>query len=181
METYAKIQRYCFYVGLVGLGVVVLVMLFGSRSGFESAFNSQATALFGTGPHAYAETIKFAGGPSALPAEHRPLAVLRPSLLIIPFLCFWILWPNWGATLYGEVRGASDFKRVRSGMMYGLWVTIAIAVGFLLLASKFFGWNFFNAGNVNFINYFYGYTTATGRFPCGPTRRCSSACGSTAS
>src|SRR6185312_9591546 len=41
METYAKIQRYCFYVGLAGLAVVVVVMLFGSRSGFESAFNSQ--------------------------------------------------------------------------------------------------------------------------------------------
>src|SRR5207253_2264082 len=75
---------------------------------------------------------------------------LGDSLLLIPFLCFWILWPNWGATLYGEVRGASDFKRVMSGMMYGLWVTIAVAVVFLLLASKFFGWNFFNAGNVNF-------------------------------
>ena len=49
--------------------------------------------------------------------------------------------------------------------MYGLWVTIAIAVVFLLLASKFFGWDFFNAGNVNFINYFYGYTTATSPIP----------------
>src|SRR2546423_1072869 len=67
MEAYAKIQRYCFYVGLAGLAVVVLVMLFGSRSGFENAFNTEATNLFGAGPHAYAETIKFAGGPGALP------------------------------------------------------------------------------------------------------------------
>ena len=72
------------------------------------------------------------------------------TLLLIPFLCFWILWPNWGATLYGEVRGASDFKRVMSGMMCGLWVTIAVAVVFVLLASKFFGWEFFNAANLNY-------------------------------
>jgi basic amino acid/polyamine antiporter, APA family len=85
--------------------------------------------------------------------------------LLIPFLCFWILWPNWGATLYGEVRGASDFKRVMSGMMWGLWVTVLIAIVFLLLASKFFGWQFFNAGNVNFINYFYGYTKSPGPIP----------------
>jgi amino acid transporter len=165
MEAYAKIQRYCFYVGLAGLAVIAVVMLFGSRSGFESAFNSQATALFGTGPNAYAETIKFAGGPGALPASIGLTPFFGQSLLIIPFLCFWILWPNWGATLYGEVRGASDFKRVRNGMMYGLWVTIAIAIGFLLLASKFFGWDFFNAGNVNFINFFYGYTTSNGPIP----------------
>src|SRR5215471_6293821 len=162
METYAKIQRYCFYIGIVGLAVIGAIMLFGSRSGFESAFNSQATALFGAKPGAYAATIKFAGGPSALPASIGFSPFFGNSLLIIPFLCFWILWPNWGATLYGEVRGASDFKRVMTGMMYGLWVTIAIAIVFLLLASKFFGWDFFNAGNVNFINYFYGYTTTPG-------------------
>jgi amino acid transporter len=34
--------------------------------------------------------------------------------------------------------------------MWGLWVTIAVAVAFLLLASKFFGWDFFNATNLNF-------------------------------
>src|SRR5207253_1349867 len=67
METYAKIQRICFYIGLAGLAVVVLVMLFGSRSGFESAFNSQATSLFGTPGGAYDATIKFAGGAAALP------------------------------------------------------------------------------------------------------------------
>ena len=79
------------------------------------------------------------------------------TLLLVPFMCFWILWPNWGATLYGEVRGASDFKRVMTGMMYGLWVTVAIAIVFILLATKFFGWNFFNAANLNYWNLVYGF------------------------
>jgi basic amino acid/polyamine antiporter, APA family len=165
MEGYAKIQKYCFYIGLAGLAVMMLIMLFGSRSGFQSAFNSEAANLFGTKGDAYAQTIKTAGGSSALPASIGFSPLFGDTLLIIPFLCFWILWPNWGATLYGEVRGASDFRRVMSGMMYGLWVTIAIAVVFLLLASKFFGWSFFNAGNVNFINYFYGYTNSPGPTP----------------
>jgi APA family basic amino acid/polyamine antiporter len=165
MEGYAKIQKYCFYIGLAGLAVMMLIMLFGSRSGFQSAFNTEAANLFGTRGDAYADTIKTAGGGSALPASVGFSPLFGDTLLIIPFLCFWILWPNWGATLYGEVRGASDFRRVMSGMMYGLWVTIAIAVVFLLLASKFFGWNFFNAGNVNFINYFYGYTDSPGPTP----------------
>src|SRR5690242_18257355 len=34
MEGYAKVQRVCFYLGMVGLAVIVLVMLFGSHSGF---------------------------------------------------------------------------------------------------------------------------------------------------
>jgi basic amino acid/polyamine antiporter, APA family len=156
MEGYAKVQKICFYIGMIGLAVVLLVMLFGSHAGFISAFNQESSNLFGVS-HAYGSELRTA-------ATTFPNLGLTPilgnSLLLIPFLCFWILWPNWGATLYGEVRGASDFKRVLSGMMYGLWITIAIAVVFLLLASKFFGWQFFNAANYNYANFYYGYTTS---------------------
>jgi amino acid transporter len=154
MEGYAKIQKVCFYIGMTGLAIIFLVMLFGSRSGFESAFNRESANLFGVNG-AYANEIKTA-------ATDFPNLSLSPffgdSLLLIPFLLFWIAWPNWGATLYGEVRGASDFKRVMSGMMWGLWITIAIGIVFLLLASKFFGWQFFQASNVNYANLYYGYT-----------------------
>jgi APA family basic amino acid/polyamine antiporter len=153
METYAKIQRYCFYVGMAALALMLLVMLFGSRAGFESAFNQEASKLFGVSD-AYAKTQQLAG-PQVVPdLGFSPL--LGGSLLLIPFLTFWILYPNWGATLYGEVRGASDFRRVLSGMMWGLWVTIAIAVVFVLLASKFFGWQWFNAANLAYWNVVYG-------------------------
>jgi basic amino acid/polyamine antiporter, APA family len=154
METYAKIQKYCFYVGMAALGLMLLVMLFGSRAGFESAFNQEASKLFGVSD-AYAKTQELAGGAQIVPdLGFSPL--LGGSLLLIPFLTFWILYPNWGATLYGEVRGASDFRRVLSGMMWGLWVTIAIAVVFVLLASKFFGWQWFNAANLAYWNVVYG-------------------------
>src|ERR687892_354999 len=33
MEGYAKVQKYCFYIGMIALGIVFLVMLFGSKSG----------------------------------------------------------------------------------------------------------------------------------------------------
>jgi APA family basic amino acid/polyamine antiporter len=158
MEGYAKVQRVCFYLGILGFALIALVMLFGSHSGFISGFNQESQNLFGT-TNAYGATLKAAGGRVVPNLGFSPF--FGQTALIIPFLCFWILWPNWGATLYGEVRGASDFKRVMSGMMYGLWVTIAIAVVFLLLAAKFFGWQFFNAGNLNFINFYYGYTPSS--------------------
>ena len=41
-----------------------------------------------------------------------------------PFMLFLLLYPNWGATLYGEVRGAGDFRKVLNGMLGGLWVTV---------------------------------------------------------
>jgi basic amino acid/polyamine antiporter, APA family len=154
MEGYAKVQRYCFYIGAIALAIVFLIMLFGSRAGFESAFNTESHNLFGTTGNTYAATMKLAGGSTVPDLGFSPF--FGPTLLLVPFLCFWILWPNWGATLYGEVRGASDFKRVMSGMMWGLWVTIAVAIVFLLLASKLFGWQFFNAANLNYWDVVYG-------------------------
>jgi amino acid transporter len=47
-----------------------------------------------------------------------------------------------------------------TGMMWGLWVTIILAVLLILLVTKFFGWQFFNAGNLNFINLYYGFSTS---------------------
>src|SRR5919201_1326048 len=157
MEGYAKVQKFCFYLGLAGLAFIMLVMLIGSHSGFVNAINTESAYLFGT-KNAYAATLKAAGGQPVPNLGFSPF--FGQSLLIIPFLCFWILWPNWGATLYGEVRGASDFKRVMNGMMWGLWVTIALAVILILLVTKFLGWQFFNAGNLNFINLYYGYSTS---------------------
>jgi amino acid transporter len=163
MEGYAKVQKYCFYIGMIALAIVLLVMLFGSRTGFQSAFNTEAANLFGGSGDVYTQTIETAttnnGGPIVPSLGFSPF--LGDTLLLVPFLCFWILWPNWGATLYGEVRGASDFRRVMSGMMWGLWVTIGVAVVFILLSAKFFGWDFFNGANLNYWALVYGFGDAT--------------------
>src|SRR4029450_6308508 len=76
---------------------------------------------------------------------------------------------NWGSTLYGEVRGAGDFRKVMNGMLGGLWAPAGLAVVFVFLAAKTFGWEFFNASNGTYVNYAYGYVTDA---PGGPTVRC---------
>jgi amino acid transporter len=163
MEGYAKVQKVCFYIGMSALAVVFLVMLFGSQSGFQSAFNEEAANLFGASGDVYTDTIALGevnnGGPIVPDLGFSPF--FGDTLLLVPFMCFWILWPNWGATLYGEVRGAGDFKKVMGGMMYGLWVTVLVAVVFVLLADKFFGWQFFNAANLNYWATVYGFGDAT--------------------
>jgi basic amino acid/polyamine antiporter, APA family len=69
---------------------------------------------------------------------------LGPTMLLVPMMLFYLLWPNWGTTLYGEIRGASDFKRVMGGMMAGLWTTVLLSVVLLLLLfAKTFGWTFY--------------------------------------
>src|ERR671913_88360 len=60
---------------------------------------------------------------------------------------WFILWSNWGATLYGEVRGASDFRKNIYAMGGALVVTSAVAAIMLLLFAKTFGWDFYYAAN----------------------------------
>src|ERR1700694_6287007 len=56
METYARIQKICFWIGLVGLAVVCGLLLFYSQSDFQNAFNREATSLFGAPANAYQGT-----------------------------------------------------------------------------------------------------------------------------
>ena len=55
---------------------------------------------------------------------------------MLPFMLFWMLYPNWGSTLYGEVRGAGDFRKVLIGMLGGIWVRAFLAIVFVLLVGQ---------------------------------------------
>ena len=148
MRAYARIQKFCFYGGLIGLAVMIVILLFSSKSDFVSAYNSGAQDLLGAGGNAYQETVatgEKAGGLSTSSA-------IYPTLLLIPFLAFFNLYSNWGATLYGEVRGASDFRKNIYAMAGALIFTSIFAVILLLLFAKTFGWDFYYAANVNFWN-----------------------------
>jgi APA family basic amino acid/polyamine antiporter len=145
MAGYARIQKWCFYGGLLGFAVIVVLLLFNTHATFVSAFNTEAHRLFGVS-NAYHAT-----NAAAAKAGYTPPAMgfgpLGPTMLLVPAMMFFILWPNWGATLYGEIRGASDFKRVFRGMFFGLWITVALTVIFFLLAAKTFGWDFYQNAN----------------------------------
>ena len=171
MAGYARIQKWCFYLGLVGLGIMVVLMLFSSQADFKVAFDRANASLFGvTG--AYDKTLADAAVNDAWVTTLAPTDLgaslsdtLLATLAMIPFMLFWILYPNWGSTLYGEVRGSGDFRKVLRGMLGGIWVTAVLAILFVLLAAKTFGWDFFTATNANFINNFYGYTTTAPTVP----------------
>ncbi len=141
MAGYARIQRWCFIGGMVGFLVIVGLLLFNNHASFVSSFNLEAHKLFGVN-NAYAVT-NHAAAKGGVVNSQLGVGLTYPTLLLIPAMMFFILWPNWGATLYGEIRGASDFKRVFRGMFFGLWITVACTVIFLLLMAKTVGWSFY--------------------------------------
>lgn len=143
MRTYARIQKFCFYGGVIGLAVMFVLLLVHSKSDFISAFNSQATEVYGAPANAYEGTLKAGAYDVAGVASF----AFTSTILLIPMIVFFNLWSNWGATLYGEVRGASDFRNNIYAMGGALVATTIAGAVMLLLFAKTFGWDFYNAAN----------------------------------
>jgi basic amino acid/polyamine antiporter, APA family len=154
MAGYARIQKWCFYAGLIGFAVIIILLLISSKSNFISSFNTEAHKIFGTSG-AYSSTMSGAAK-SGYVSPAFGFGPLGASMLLVPMMMFYLLWPNWGSTLYGEIRGASDFRRVFTGMFSGLWITVALSVIFLLLVAKTFGTAFYNDSNALYWSAYYG-------------------------
>jgi amino acid transporter len=54
--------------------------------------------------------------------------------------------------LYGEVRGAKEYRKVFNAMFWGLWVTVALVAVVILLILKTIGWDFYYAANAAYWN-----------------------------
>jgi basic amino acid/polyamine antiporter, APA family len=147
MRVYARVQKFCFYGGLIGLAFMFVLLLINSKADFISAFNSQASDVLGTSGNAYDATIKAGSVGTDAGSSVGTFGAAKGVFLLIPFMLFFNLWSNWGATLYGEVRGASDFRKNIYSMGGALLATTGLAVVTFLLVAKTWGWEFYNAAN----------------------------------
>ncbi|MDX6532506.1 MAG: hypothetical protein QOF68_250 [Gaiellales bacterium] len=156
MRWYARIQKWCFYGGMLGLLIVIALFLFHSQADFISAFNRGATDLYGAGPNAYQEQV--AASKEAGASEYAAFASfpVKETLLLIPFLVFWNLWPNWGAAIYGEVRGASDFRKNVYAMGAALVFTTVLTIVTFAAMAHSMGWNFYGILSAGYWGYFVG-------------------------
>jgi APA family basic amino acid/polyamine antiporter len=169
MRWYARIQKISFYIGMAGLVSFVIVLALGSQPAFIAAFNSFAQGTFGHA-NAYSDTIALATseGYAHTPFE-ASLVDISAAGALIPLVAFYNLWPNWGATLYGEVKGASDYRRNMKQMM---WANILGGVGgivLLLLIYNTFGYEFYQTSNYAYWMQSYGGTAPPlPIYPFGP-------------
>jgi APA family basic amino acid/polyamine antiporter len=130
MGWYAKVQKWCLYGGMAGLIWVIVLFLIHSRADFIAAFNHGTQASYGAPPHAYEKTMASGGSLIHLPSSF----AVRATFLLMPFIAFFNIYPNWGGTLYGEVRGAKDFKKNVLGMGGSLvFVTVLAIVSILAM------------------------------------------------
>ena len=166
MKTYARIQKFSFYGGMLGLLIIIVLFLTGSNSAFKAGLDSNATAMFGAQPGVYDATAALGTEAGAI----TPFSggALLAVFLVMPYMVFFNLWPNWGATLYGEVRGATDFKRNVTGMGWALGVTTLLGILLLYSIGKTVGWDFYVQAGAAWWNYAWGYTDVAPALPVWP-------------
>jgi APA family basic amino acid/polyamine antiporter len=135
MRMYARVQKWCFIGGMVGLVIMLIIFLIHSKADFINAYNTSAHNLYGVKGNAFAGLIHASNkaGTSSYPGFSA--FPVRATFLLLPFMVFYNLWPNWGATLYGEVRGASDFRKNIYAMGGALvFTTIVVVLTFAAMA-----------------------------------------------
>jgi amino acid transporter len=166
MKTYARIQKFSFYGGMLGLAIVIIMLLAGNHEAFKAGLETNATTLFGAAPGVYDATVQLGTDAGAtLPLIGGGLGLI---FLTLPYLVFFNLWPNWGATLYGEVRGATDFRRNIYGMGGALAATTVLGIILVSAISKTIGWDFFVQAGGAWWNYTWGYSTTAPALPVWP-------------
>jgi branched-subunit amino acid ABC-type transport system permease component len=167
MKWYARVQKFCFFGGLLGLAIVFGLLLFGNNQTFVANYNAMAPNFGATAGDVYSATMQAGQEAGTVASSLFPLAI-GASIFLVPMLTFFNLWPNWGSTLYGEVRGASDYKRNFWGMAAAIIVTTLGALLLFALIAKSIGWDFYNKANGAFWNYTFGYVTNTPPLPIWP-------------
>ncbi|MDP2777582.1 MAG: APC family permease [Anaerolineales bacterium] len=166
MKTYARIQKFSFYGGMLGLLIVIGLLLMGSPAAFKAGLEANASSMFGAAPGVYDATVTLGTDAGAItPFSGGSLALI---FLVIPYMVFFNLWPNWGATLYGEVRGATDFKRNVAGMGLALGITTVLGIILLFAIRKTIGWDFYVQAGGAWWNYAWGYSEVAPALPVWP-------------
>jgi APA family basic amino acid/polyamine antiporter len=183
MKSYAKFQKWAMWIGVAGVIVCGVLLLVTSGDSFKQKFNEAANKYYGdagtlnlqkyqtdadgyfvwdgisvvpeegaTYPDAFT-AIEAVGAGTGMPTSTFAGGISWATWTLIPFMLFWITWPNWGATLYGEVRGAKDFRKNIYQMLGGLFVPTAIVLSFLGLMTWKVGYQAFMGMMASWWNY----------------------------
>lgn len=146
MNWYSRMQKVCFYIAMGGLALTLGLFLTSSPGAFAGRFNAFLQSAFGVQGDSYKAVLDAAARGNYTPVGFTAWNI-GPSFNLIPLVVFFNLWPNWGSTLYGEVRGASEYRRNFAGMAWALGVTTVLAILFLAAVKSGMGWEFYNALN----------------------------------
>lgn len=166
MKRYATFQKWSFWIGNAGLLIVIAMLFSVDQATFKTNFISQSQALFGAGADVYDRTIAL--GDAAGAVNMLVGGSVNDIMLLLPIIAYFLLYPNWGATLYGEVKGADDFKRNFNGMALAVVATVVLLILLCLAIDHAMTWQFFVQSSAAYWNYTWGFSPDAPALPVWP-------------
>jgi amino acid transporter len=151
MVWYRRVQKASFYIGIVGLVVMILVFLTTTQAAFEQGFNSFWVNVFGLQPNMYQAVVATAqaNGYSQSPN------VLWESLIIVIPLAMTFMFSAWSCYNAGEIKGAAGFRSQIFQVVLAEIVSIVLALALYTGIANMVGdswykaitWLFWNHGS----------------------------------
>jgi len=134
LRRYAQLQRWSMIIGLTGLAVVFLILLFQSKADFIGNFNSFMSSHYNVND-AYQQTVAH--------GEVSNGFTLSGTLVALPLAVFSFIFPAWAAQNAGELKKAGSVKMNTYSILGAQTIAIFIAgVAAALVVSRI-GYDFF--------------------------------------
>jgi amino acid transporter len=111
MKWYARLQKFSFWLGTVGIISWIALLLGTTSADFISNFNWFMSSTFGWGgsnPYQFLLDQASAAGYTAVPLGQTTVV---SSVLIGPVLAYAFASAFWSGNITGEIKGANDFRR----------------------------------------------------------------------
>jgi amino acid transporter len=142
-KPFFRTMTIAFILGLLGVIVMALVLLFSSNQAFVEAFNKFAMPLTNT-PNYYEAVMKSAAEAFGF-AESSPTLFSMPTLIALVFAFQPLGFAVWSSYLSGEIKNANSAK-VHAGAMVGSLVFTGLAIAVVgALLIRVLGYNFLGA------------------------------------
>ncbi len=163
MVWYRRVQKAFFYVGMVGMVIMIAMLLTTSQAAFEQGFNNFWVNVFGMQPAQYQAVAQIAeaNGYSGFLSQHSNSG--WETLIIGMPLALTFMFPAWSAFNAGEIKGASGFRAQMFQVVLAEIVSVVIALALYTGIASMVGDAWYKQ-----ISWLYWNNPASYPFPVGP-------------
>jgi APA family basic amino acid/polyamine antiporter len=145
MSTALRLQRFCYFISLIGVGFAIIQGLLYDKATFLARFNAVQSQLGGA---VYDDIVKAAHNAGFIPDFSFSW---YQTLALMPLVWLVLAWVMWGLLNLGEVKEATNFKKMTAAVLGSLWfntiLMLLVVIGLLQAVGQEFmayvGWGFY--------------------------------------
>jgi amino acid transporter len=141
MVWYRRFQKVAFYIGMVGMVIVIGLLLTTTQAAFQQGYNSFWVNVFGLQPNMYQTIMDTALSKGYSPSPN----VGWESMIIVIPLAMTFMFPAWSCYNAGEIKGAGGFRSQIYQVVVAEIVSVIIALALYTGVASMVGDSWYKA------------------------------------